>query len=112
MTDRGTGKAHLNTGDRAEIDREPPEPPSEEAKQLAVTQAQARRYLQARYGASVWYAAPETFNNVLERWIWAVAGGDSDLADQCINEIEEHFGNDAPAPGDDHDGKPKHVRPA
>lgn len=52
---------------------------------------QARRYLEAQYGPDVWFAAPETFNNVLERWIWAVASGCEDtLGEDCITAIEAH----------------------
>jgi hypothetical protein len=53
---------------------------------------QARRYLEARYGKDVWYRAPETFGNMLERWVWALAGDYAELAEECIGAIERHFG--------------------
>lgn len=52
---------------------------------------QARRYLEARYGKNVWFRAPETFGNVLERWIWAVASGAAELAEECMTLIEQHL---------------------
>ena len=59
--------------------------------QLGTVRRQASRYLEARYGKNVWFKAPETFDNVLERWIWAVASDAGDLAEKCMTEIEEHF---------------------
>jgi hypothetical protein len=53
---------------------------------------QAGRYLEARYGKDVWYAAPETFNNTLERWVWAVASGYEDtVGEECMTAIEAHM---------------------
>jgi len=51
----------------------------------------ARRYLESIYGKSVWFRAPETFGNVLERWIWAVASDLPVMAEECITGIESHF---------------------
>jgi len=51
----------------------------------------ARRYLVARYGDKVWFRAPETFENVLERWIWAIAQNSPDMAESCMKQIENHF---------------------
>lgn len=58
---------------------------------------QASRYLAAVYGKNVGFRAPETFDNVLERWIVAVAGGSEDtLGEECMQAIEakmaEHHG--------------------
>jgi hypothetical protein len=50
--------------------------------------AQARRYMEAVYGESVWFRAPETFGNVLERWIWAVGTGEPELAEEAMGRIE------------------------
>jgi hypothetical protein len=51
---------------------------------------QAKRYLEARYGKEVWFRAPETFGNVLERWIWSVAASVEDtLGEECMQAIEE-----------------------
>jgi hypothetical protein len=59
---------------------------------LEQVQAQARRYLEARYGRdSVWFRAPEAFDNALERWIWAIASGAPDLAEDCMTMIEQHL---------------------
>jgi hypothetical protein len=52
---------------------------------------QARRYLEARYGENVWYRAPETFSNTVERWIWAIASDAPSMAAECIEAIENHF---------------------
>lgn len=52
---------------------------------------QAKRYLEARYGPDVWFRAPETFENAVERWIWAVASGYEDTTgEDCITAIEAH----------------------
>jgi hypothetical protein len=59
------------------------------AGELTEIQDQARRYMVAAYGEAVWFRAPETFNNVLERWIWAVSGAHIDMAEECMSKIEE-----------------------
>ncbi len=51
----------------------------------------ARRYLEARYGTRIWFRAPETIENILERWIWAVSAGEQALAEECTTRIERHF---------------------
>lgn len=50
---------------------------------------QAHRYLVARFGKDYGYRAPETFENLLERWIWAVAADADVLAEECMSRIEE-----------------------
>lgn len=53
--------------------------------------SQARRYMEAAYGPNVWFTAPEAFDNILERWIWAVASGHEGVTgEQAVAEIEEH----------------------
>lgn len=52
---------------------------------------QASRYMEARYGKNVWFKAPETFTNAVERWIWAVASGSEALAEESISAIEAHL---------------------
>ena len=68
-------------------------------KELAAVRQQAQRYLEARYGKAVWYRAPETFVNMLERWIWAVASDSAGLAEECITAIEQHFRQDCEPEG-------------
>jgi hypothetical protein len=58
---------------------------------LELVRGQARRYLEARFGQEVWFRAPETFGNVTERWIWAVASAEPALAEECITAIEQHL---------------------
>ena len=56
----------------------------------ATVRGQARRYIEARYGTSAWFKAPETFDNVLECWIWAVASSaEETVGEECITAIEE-----------------------
>lgn len=63
----------------------------EEAQQhLAMIRGQAKSYLEARYGVNVWYRAPETFSP-FEQWIWAVAGGRDEFAEETMTTITEHF---------------------
>jgi hypothetical protein len=62
---------------------------------LRAVRDQAHRYLAARYGKDYVYRAPETFENTLERWIWAVAGDAASLAEDCIKAIEGHLGGAA-----------------
>ena len=50
----------------------------------------ASRYLRAVYGPDYIYRAPETFGNLLERWIWAVAAGVPEMAHASIADIERH----------------------
>lgn len=56
---------------------------------LEQVRQQARRYMEARYGKDVWFRAPETFGNMLERWIWAVASGEMEFAGDCMTQIED-----------------------
>jgi hypothetical protein len=56
----------------------------------APVRLQAQRYLEAVYGEGVWFKAPEMFANVLERWIWSVAGGhELSLGEECMKAIEQ-----------------------
>lgn len=54
----------------------------------------AQRYLEARYGESWMYRAPETYPNILERWIRAVADGNEDAAEDAMLTIEEGLRQD------------------
>jgi hypothetical protein len=57
------------------------------------TKGHARRYMEAVYGDSVWFRAPETFNNVLERWMWGVACNVEDYAETQMAIIEQMVAN-------------------
>ena len=59
-----------------------------ESQALEQVRKQARRYLEARFGKDVWFRAPETFENLLERWIWAVASNAPELAEESLAAIE------------------------
>jgi hypothetical protein len=62
---------------------------SKRSSQVDKAREQARRYMEAVYGKNVWFKAPETFSNVLERWIWAVASSTEDtLGEECMTAIE------------------------
>jgi hypothetical protein len=52
-------------------------------------QKMAHRYLVACYGESYVFRAPETFENLLERWIWAVGAGEASMAEECMAQIEQ-----------------------
>jgi cytochrome c-type biogenesis protein CcmH/NrfF len=64
--------------------------------EVTAIRAQAQRYMVARYGKDVWYRAPETFGNMLERWIWAVASDVPAMAEESIAAIEQHFAEREP----------------
>jgi hypothetical protein len=49
----------------------------------------ARRYMVAAYGPSWTFRAPETFDNLLERWLWAVSADEMNMANECMRQIEE-----------------------
>jgi hypothetical protein len=49
---------------------------------------QAKRYMEGYFGPSVWFKAPETFENVLIRWVWAIARGHIDFAEEQMAHIE------------------------
>jgi hypothetical protein len=68
----------------------------------------ASRYLRAVYGPDYIYRAPETFGNLLERWIWAVAAGVPEIAHASIADIERHCAqrDSAPAAPVKEDGGP------
>ncbi len=63
--------------------------PDEKSITIEDVQDHARRYMEAVYGKSVWFAAPETFQNVLERWIWGVASDSVYWTEESIARIEE-----------------------
>jgi hypothetical protein len=66
--------------------------PEEAASALDEIRDQARRYLEARYGKDVWFRAPETFDNAVERWVWAVASGaEAVTGEEAMTAIEQHF---------------------
>jgi hypothetical protein len=77
---------------------EPTQPDAEMAQKaiadIRAVRGQAHRYLRARYGDDYIYRAPETFENLLERWIWAVGADAESLAEECMKAIEEHFGGE------------------
>lgn len=54
----------------------------------------ARRYMEARYDEGWMYRAPESYPNILERWLWAVASGNGELAGECMLTIEEGLRQD------------------
>lgn len=54
--------------------------------------AHARRYLEAVYGSDVAFRAPETFPNLLERWLLGVAGGNEAYAEEQLALIERMCG--------------------
>lgn len=56
---------------------------------LAVVREQAQRYLAAMYGETWVFKAPETFGNLVERWIWAVASSaEGTLGEEAVGKIE------------------------
>lgn len=63
-------------------------PPSSADVKLGDIQAQAHRYFQAIYGPDYVYRAPETFGNLVERWIWAVGGDVPQMAEASMADIE------------------------
>ena len=61
---------------------------AEARAEAAMIRDHASRYLRAVCGPDYIYRAPETFGNLLERWIWAVSAGDPEIAHACIADIE------------------------
>jgi hypothetical protein len=57
-------------------------------RKLAEVRNDAHRYLVAVYGPNYVYKAPETFGNLVERWIWAVAAEVPEMAHASIADIE------------------------
>ena len=53
--------------------------------------AQIHRYFVARYGEDYVYKAPETFDNLLEQWMAAVARGSMEFADELMTRIENYW---------------------
>lgn len=56
--------------------------------ELHQVRAHIHRYFVAIHGPDYAYRAPETFGNLLERWMWAVAAGETDFADELMGQIE------------------------
>jgi hypothetical protein len=50
---------------------------------------QIHRYFVAVYGINYVYAAPETFGNVLERWMLAVVAENNVAAEEYMSAIEQ-----------------------
>lgn len=50
--------------------------------------AHIHRYFVAVHGPDYVYRAPETFGNMLERWMLAVAAGEVDFAGELMGQIE------------------------
>ena len=69
-------------------DSRPHPAPNLEAVELFRFREQAQRYMRAVHGPDFIYRAPETFDNVLERWIWALAAGMPDFAEAQMVQIE------------------------
>src|SRR5579859_4229656 len=63
-------------------------PPSPADVKLGDIQDQACRYFRAIYGPDYVYRAPETFGNLVERWIWAVGGDVAQMAEALMADIE------------------------
>lgn len=63
---------------------------TEAESEAATIRGHAQRYFRAFYGPDYLYRAPETFPNVLERWIWAVGAGVPELAHVAIADIERY----------------------
>lgn len=94
LVDEGKRVAAIVTteeGEEAEQRRYRPLTPAAPTP-LDTIRGQARRYLEARYGEDVWYRAPETFDNAVERWIWAVASSvESQTGEEAMSSIEGHY---------------------
>jgi hypothetical protein len=73
--------AMVTTGSAEQIIRE-------ESRRYQEFRCQARRYLEAVYGKDVWFRAPETFENLVERWIWTVSTGMTSPGNEIMTEIE------------------------
>jgi hypothetical protein len=72
----------------------------EARSEAAMIRDHANRYLRAVYGPDVVYRAPETFGNLVERWIWAIGAEVPEIAHACIADIERHCAErDAGQPG-------------
>lgn len=53
------------------------------------------RYFVAVHGRSYIYRAPETFDNVLERWMLAVAADNQEVAEEHMRTIEVRMKEDS-----------------
>ncbi len=62
----------------------------EATSEAGMIRGHAQRYFRAVYGPDYIYRAPETFGNLLERWIWAIGAGQPEMAHACIADIERH----------------------
>ena len=69
---------------------EPSEPPN---SVLARVRNQSVRYFRAVHGDAWVYKAPEQWQNMVERWMWALACGDLDDAEATIARIEQMAAN-------------------
>jgi hypothetical protein len=60
-----------------------------ESRKWQQVHAQAALYMNAVYGENWIYKAPETFDNVLVRWIWAIAQSRLDFAGDQMAIIQQ-----------------------
>lgn len=63
--------------------------PENDTPPLVQVLQQMHRYFTAVHGKDYVYRAPETFGNVLERWMLAVLAGDMEYADESMDLIEK-----------------------
>ena len=63
-------------------------PPSHPEADLQLIREQAHRYMVACFGKDYVWRAPETFDNRLVRWIWALAMERLDFAEVQMSWIE------------------------
>jgi hypothetical protein len=78
---------------------------AEARSEAAMIRDHARRYFKAVYGPDYLYRAPETFGNLVERWIWAVASEVPEMARTSIADIERHCAERDGADSSDEEGR-------
>lgn len=73
----------------------------QESDELKEVRDQARRYMVAMYGKDWVFRAPETFGNFIIQWVWAIASGELDFADEQMQQIEVLAAEQRPFEGSD-----------
>lgn len=86
------GRQLLETDRQAPLIAVPAEPFTDSTPlTLDMVRDQARRYMAARYGPDWVYRAPETFPNVIEQWMLAIAFGAAGQSEILMTAIEQHL---------------------
>jgi hypothetical protein len=72
----------------AEVTEEDLKDANKRIRDLTKIRVQADKYMTVVHGRGYCYRAPEMYSNLIERWIYCIAGGRIDAAEVVMFDIE------------------------